>query len=116
MKKLFIIILSIIMCFSIIACNDNKEDTESIEDKVKEAVRLRITTEIILYYDTADVPQCTYYVDDIGDNNFKVTGKATVKDKYGDSYTGKYDAEVTYDPFADKCSVTNLDLDKLYKD
>lgn len=50
MKKLFLIILSIIMCFSIIACDNNKEDTESIEDKVKEAVRFRITTEISLYY------------------------------------------------------------------
>ena len=47
--------------------------------------------------------------------NFEVTGKVTVKDKYGDSYTGKYDAVVEYDPATDDCDA-NCDIDKLYKD
>ena len=115
MKKIFLIILTLIMCFSIIACEGDKKETESIEDKVRSAVESRIIVNISLTYDTVGVPNCTYYIDKVDDNNFKVTGKVTVKDKYGDTYTGKYDAEVTYNPTTDDCAVI-LDLDKLYKD
>ena len=114
MKRIFLIILALIMCFSIIACDGNKKETKSIEDKVRSAVESRIIVEIGYTYDTVGVPNCTYYIDKIDDNNFKVTGKVTVKDKYGDTYTGKYDAEVTYNPTTDECTAF-LDLDKLYK-
>ena len=51
------------------------------------------------------MPTITTYVEKISENTYEVTGKVTIKDKYGDSYTGKYDAEVEYNPSTEKCSV-----------
>ena len=76
---------------------------------------IRIMVEIALSYDTTGVPTITTFVDEIGENTYEVTGKVTVKDKYGDSYTGKYDAEVEYNPATDNCDV-DLELGDLYKD
>ena len=116
MKKVLAIILAMILCFSLCACNGgNEEDTESIEDKVKSAVKSDIMATIKLQYDTTGLPNITCYVDKISENKFEVTGKVTVKDKYGDSYTGKYDADVEYKPERDYCDV-DLDIGSLYKD
>jgi hypothetical protein len=38
-----------------------------------------------------------------------VSGKITVHDKYGDSYTGTYDAVVVYDTAEDEASVISFD-------
>ena len=49
-----------------------------------------------------------------GENEYEVTGKVTVQDKYGDSYTGNYDATVEYNPTTDKCDV-DCNIGDLYK-
>lgn len=115
MKKVFAIILAMVLCLSLCACSGGNGDTESVEDKVKLAVESQIMANIMLQYDTTGLPSITYYIDEISENNFEVTGKVTVKDKYGDSYTGKYDAVVEYDPATDDCDA-DCDIDKLYKD
>ena len=114
MKKLLAVILAMLLCVSLFACGGKGGDTESVEDKVKDAVESQIQVNIMLQYDTTGVPSITYYVDKIGENVFEVTGKVTVRDKYGDTYTGNYDAEVEYNPSTDKCKV-DCDIDKLYK-
>ena len=53
-------------------------------------------------------------VDEISENNFEVTGKVTVRDKYGDTYTGNYDAVVEYNPTTNECEV-DCDIGILYK-
>lgn len=119
MKKILALILAIITCLSLCACtgggNSNDAKSSSVEDKVKESVKYQIMAEVALKYDTTGAPSCTYFVDEIGENKFEVTGKVTVRDKYGDSYTGKYDAEVIYDPADDDCDVS-LEMGTLYKD
>lgn len=116
MKRVFALILVFALCFGLCACGGGStESKDSPEDKVRSAVRSRIMVEIALGYETTGVPTITAYVDDIGNNCYEVTGKVTVKDKYGDSYTGKYDAEVEYDPATGDCDV-DLELDSLYKD
>lgn len=115
MKKLLAFLLALACCLSLCACGGAEEEEESVRDKVISAVRARIMVEITLTYDTVGVPTITTYVDENSDGTFEVTGKVTVKDKYGDSYTGKYDAEVTYNESTDKCNV-DLDLGSLYKD
>ena len=114
MKKLFAIILSMLLCLSLCACGSNGGDTESVEDKVRDAVESQINVDIMLRYDTTGVPSITTYIDEIGENEFEVTGKVTVRDKYGDTYTGNYDAVVEYDPATDDCDV-DCDIDTLYK-
>ena len=116
MKRVFALILAVALCFGLCACGGGSTESKaSPEEKVSSAVRSRIIVEITFSYDTTGVPTITTYVDEIGDNRYEVTGKVTVKDKYGDSYTGKYDAEVEYDPVTDDCDV-DLELGTLYKD
>lgn len=115
MKRLLALLMVLVMCASFCACGGSGGKEETVESKVISAARSRILAEIVLGYDTEGVPTITTYLDDMGDNTYMVTGKVTVKDKYGDTYTGKYDAEVTYDPTTDDCSV-DLELGKLYKD
>lgn len=114
MKRLLALLLALICCLSLCACGAEEEE-ESVVDKVRSAVRSHIMVEITLFYDTTGVPNITMFVDENSDGSYEVTGKVTVKDKYGDSYTGKYDAEVTYNKSTDKCDV-DLDLGDLYKD
>ena len=118
MKKIFSLLLVLIMCISLVACgggsSSESKTEESIESKVRKSVDSHIDVEIMLSYNTVGEPDITYYVDEISENNFEVSGKVTVKDKYGDSYSGKYDATVKYDPETDKCD-TDVEIDKLYK-
>lgn len=115
MKKVLAVLFVFIFCLSLCACGEKGGDVESIEDKVKQAVESDIMVEIVFNYDTTGVPSITYFVEKISETEYEVTGKVTVKDKYGDAYTGKYDAVVTYDPVKDDCSA-DVDMGKLYKD
>lgn len=116
MKRVFALILAFALCFGLCACGGGStESKDSPEEKVRIAVRSQIVVELMFSYDTTGAPTITTYVDEIGNNRYEVTGKVTVNDKYGDSYTGKYDAEVEYDPATGDCDV-DLDLGTLYKD
>lgn len=117
MKKFLSLLLTISLCVSLVACGgggSSESKTESVESKVERSVKAYINTEIMFSYDTVGDPNITYYIDEISENNFEVSGKVTVKDKYGDSYSGKYDAIVKYNPETDKCD-TDVEIDKLYK-
>lgn len=116
MKKFLAILMVALLSISLVACSGSKEEPESVTDKVKDEVKYRIMATIAVQYETTGVPNITYYVDEMGDNTYEVTGKVSVKDKYGDTYTGKYDAVVEYDPAADDCSIDSFSLGSLYKD
>ena len=115
MKKILCFALVVILCCSFISC-ENKGAEPSKEDLVKECVKNRIGVELMLSYDITGNIQTTYFLDEVSTNVFEVTGKVTVKDKYGDTYSGKYDAVVEYDPQTKKCSIEDLEIGKLYKD
>lgn len=112
MKKFFAIILAIVLCLALCACDGGDSDTNSVEDKVRFQVESRITAYV--YALTKSAPIITSYVDEIRENTFEVTGKVTVRDKYGDTYTGKYDAVVEYDPATDTCDI-DYEVDTLYR-
>ena len=116
MKRVISLILVAAFCLGLCACGSGGSKSENTpESKVVSAVRSQIMVEIMLSYDTNGVPTITTYVDELGANRYEVTGKVTVRDKYGDTYTGKYDAEVEYDLSTGDCDV-DLDLGSLYKD
>ena len=123
MKKVLSILLGLVLCFSLCACGSkssestvSSEYTESVEDKVRNAVETTISVYVKLSYNTTGVPTIICYIDSSGTNEYTVSGKVTVRDKYGDSYTGKYDAVVVYNPETDSCSVSSYDLGDLYQD
>lgn len=120
MKKFLSVLLMSVIMFSLVACGGTKEPEKSPEEliieDVKSAVSSKIIATIIWKYDTEGTPIITHYVDEISENKFEVTGKVTVRDKYGDTYTGKYDAIVEYDPAEEDSDIVSFNLGTLYKD
>lgn len=114
MKKIIALLMIAVMGLSLVACGSSESSTETIEDKIVEGVKGEIMYTIAFTHETQGVPHITYYVDKINNKKYSVSGKVTVKDKYGDSYTGKYDATAKYDATLDDV-VVDLDLRKLYK-
>ncbi|MBO5214517.1 MAG: hypothetical protein J6B86_07095 [Clostridia bacterium] len=115
MKKFLSLILVVILCGSLCACgNGGSSAEEDREGDVRRAVYQQILTET-MFYEKAGTPTVTYYFEEISEYEYEVTGKVTIKDKYGDTYTGKYDAVVNISPTDGKCAV-DLELGTLYKD
>ena len=115
MKKILIVLLIVVAVLSLVSCN-GAESELSVYDRVKIAVESHINVYHMYKYDVAGRPEITYFMDEIQTNVYEVTGKVTVQDKYGDTYTGKYDAVVEYNPNKEECSVWSLELGSLYKD
>lgn len=118
MKKIIVfLLLTIIFCFSFCTCNNNTDTSksESIEEKVKYDVDNTIHTEFIWGYGDLNLRYITHYVNTISENTFKVSGKITTIDNYGDFYTGKYDAIVKYNSDEDKFDTT-VNIGTFYMD
>ena len=116
MRRLIAGILMFVLCLGLCACGGGSSESErSLSDRAGSAVKGQLMVYVSLSYQTTGVPQITTYVKEIGNNKFQVTGKVTVRDNYGDTYTGKYDATATYDAASDDFDV-DYDLDDLYKD
>ena len=121
MKKILVFLLVVVLAFSLVACgssgNETQEESgeEAIIKDVKDTVSARIVAKIVVSYDTVGSPTITHYVDEIDENEYEVTGKVTVRDKYGDTYTGKYDAIVIYDPVEKDSRIDSFELGSLYK-
>lgn len=96
-------------------CSVGEKDEPSVSSRVVTEVKSKVQFMVGFQYDIVGLPQVTAYVQETGTNTYEVTGKVTVKDKYGDTYTGKYDAVATYDPETDDISVDE-EIGKLYKD
>jgi hypothetical protein len=115
MKKLLALLLVLVFCFSLVACK--KEEEKDPNEEIRLAVHTRIIFEVGFGYEDVKTRDVTYFIEEAEEpNTFNVSGKVTVVDKYGDTYTGKYDAIVIYSEIDDKYNVSSLDLDKLYKD
>ncbi len=117
MKRIISLILVLTLaCCLLCACGGSDSEREkSAEEVIRSAVESRIIVNISLNYDTVGVPDITVYITENSDGSYRATGKVTVKDKYGDTYTGKYDAEVDYDEESNSAYVSDLDLGSLYK-
>ena len=113
MKKVLSLILALVMCLSLCACGGGSSK-KSLSDRAADAVSSQIKVYVKLSYEVNGVPQVTTYVTETSTNHFKVTGKVTVRDAYGDTYSGKYDATAVYDPATDSFDV-DYDIAKLYK-
>ncbi|MBO4949658.1 MAG: hypothetical protein J6E38_01420 [Clostridia bacterium] len=116
MKKVLAIIFACALVFMCCACSSGNEATNdnSVEDMVERAARSRVQAEVMINY-SSHAPTVTSLINNSNGDTYYVSGKVTVRDKYGDPYSGTYDAVVKYDSASNKCEVTSLDLGKLYK-
>lgn len=113
MKKLIALVLALVLCFSLCAC-EKEGDNEDVEDIIKEAVESELHFNIIMQYDTAGYVDVTYNIDETGEDEFEVTGTVSVRDKSGTRYTGNYYATVEYNSRTGKCDV-DCDIDTMYR-
>lgn len=114
MKKIIALILACVCCLTLIACSKKEEFdlNQEIRDSV-EAYAIGYTT---LAYD-ATFSSITCFIEETEkENRFAVSGKITLRDKYGDTYTGKYDAIAVFDPSTKKIDVGSFELDTPRKD
>ncbi len=126
MKKLLSMLLVLIMAFSLYGCGEDEPSYDSYEEEaeveidpeeiIKEEMKAYITTEIMLSYKIAQIENISTFVTQISEKKYEVTGKVTILDKYGDSYTGKYDAEVKYNTTDNTVRVTDCDIERPTKD
>ena len=64
----------------------------------------------LVNYKTTGAPDVTIgSIRKVEEDRWEVSGKITVNDIYGDSYTGTYDAVVQYDAMQDKAGVLEFD-------
>lgn len=116
MKKVLAISLVLIIISTFLyGCGENNANTSySITDKVESAVKNRITAKVMINYDVQGSPQITYYTKQISENEYSVSGKVVVRDKYGDNYEANYDATVIYDSTNDSYN-ESVNLGDFYK-
>ena len=94
--------------------SESSSSIETVEDKVKSKARSYVTVKCYATY--GYIPSITTFLSKsyTDENTYYVSGKYTVRDNYGDSYTGKYDLTVVYDPETDTCSVSQNNLQTPY--
>ena len=121
MKKYATLVLVMLLSLFMFACKggggSDSDYSNTKEYKVESATQAYVISYISVHYGSSVVgaPQITYILQEHSENNFEVTGKVTVKDKYGDSYTGTYQAIVLYLPDEDKATVYTCTVNTLYK-
>lgn len=114
MKKSVIACLLLACMLVFVGCGE-KEPEQTLSQRVADEVEFQISFQVMNTYEIVGTPTVTSYVNEL-ENGFEVSGKVTVRDKYGDSYTGYYDALAFYHEDSDKISVETLEIGDLYRD
>lgn len=98
MKKLYAIILIMVMILSLCACGGSTKDDEAIETEINTVVNTEAYLECFLKYaDVKGVLADIATIDDNGDGTYDVYGTVIVNDNYNQHYEGKFDAIVSID-------------------
>ena len=111
MKKISGILLCAIMCILLCSCG-----SKSPEDKIKTNIQTSIVQEIKEEYDIKSITDITYNIEQMTIKSYSVSGKITIKDRYGNFYTGEYDAYLEYVSETDEYFVEELDIYDLIKE
>ena len=113
MKKLLAGILACCMAFCLVACggSDSEVHIETEQEKVERVACNRAIAGANVKFDYQISGQTTAdatYSKEISDNIWTVSGKVTVKDKYGTPHTYSFDATVQYDETTGDARVTKF--------
>ena len=107
MKKiaLFLVFVMLFGCFfALSSCGDNSDNGDkekTMEEKAQEKVETRMRTDMALGMtlngSEISFVSCTFATTkDLGNNNFKISGKVKARDQYGSVWVANYDTEVKY--------------------
>lgn len=95
MKKLFSVILIMLLVLSMCACG-SKEPEWDLDDEIHSAVQAKAAVYCMFEYaDVKNVLASVTNTEDNGNGTYDVKGYVTVIDAYGDRYKGKFDAVVS---------------------
>lgn len=110
---IIIVILAIIIGTIVIVSNSGDtevEEPKTIEELIEQEVQSRAIIETMLTYE--GTPSADVTTVDISNDGTTATayGKVTVRDNYGDIYTGKFTAEVTISN-GDNINVKDIEIE-----
>ena len=109
MKKITIFLLALAMLVGLCACGK-----ESLNEDIERAVDSRISVEAFYKYDT-NAHSITHNIREIGENEYEVTGRASVTGTDHVVYTGEYTAKAVYDPETDDVDLRAFSLGEMYR-
>lgn len=117
--KFLSLFLTIVLCFSfcisLSSCGESYENEgiKTSDDYIRDEIDYRVygimrTNNYTSYSFTSNISSS-------GENRYKVTGKVTLTDEYGDNWIGNYDAVVEYLPESDDYDLSSFNIGTLYK-
>lgn len=88
---------------------------EEKEEEFRKVVPSGVSFEIIRNYSDAKFQNCTISTVKVDGDTYTAYGKVTVKDNYGDTFTGKFTAVYELDANTQEFDKVSVELDTLYK-
>ncbi len=114
MKKVMAIILASVLAFSLCACgNSGGSKVKTEEDVIKNAVTHRANAAATVRLDNeySGIPTTTIsYSRETSNNSWEVSGKVSIKDKYGNPLTYLFDATVLFLPETNDAQIIKFEL------
>ena len=115
--KITLLILAFCLSFCTIlsSCDggSSQEYQKTYRDYVRDQIEYRIKG--TLYSSGYTFQSFTSNISHYDTDTYEVHGKVTVRDKYGDIWTGNYDAMVDYDVNDDSYRVRSFNMGSIYK-
>ena len=117
--KFLSLFLVIVFCFSfcsiLASCDSNNhyEYQKTSSDYIRDQIDYRVYG--IMRTNNFSSYSFTSNISSSGENRYKVTGKVTLTDEYGDNWIGNYDAVVRYYEDSDSYDVSSFSMGKIYK-
>ena len=107
MKKIILLLISIVTCFSLSACGEPKL---SPEECVKETCRADVLTIGIINQKLSNCYADIVTVRQKNDKTYVCTGTITFVDKYGDKSTSKFEATYEYNSEEERAYKVDMEL------
>ncbi len=115
MKRFFILFLTTILAFSLLACGEKGPSREEqINEEIRSTIQAEAAVECMFNYSNVKLAMATCTtIRDNGDGTYDVFGYVTVTDNYGDKYKGNFDAVVSVgENLEADCEEFNLETPK----
>lgn len=111
MKKTLCMVLALVMCLPLCACGSDKEEFDP-RSAFRRTVESAVTAYCIVRYADVKVVDLTTLTIDVTGDKYTGKGKFTIRDDYGDTYTGKVTAVYKFDEESKTFTKISLDIER----